>query len=64
MRKLKQMNRADEFISKLTNYKNVFTKQQYKTLRGQALKGELEAAEKGLKKLLKREDMNYKSVKI
>lgn len=55
------MNRVDEFISKLTNYKNVFTKQQYKTLRGQALKGELEAAEKGLCKLLKRGNIYFKT---
>ena len=54
------MNKAEGFINKLKNYKNIFTKQQYKTLRGQALKGELEAAEKGLRKLLKRENMNCK----
>jgi hypothetical protein len=58
------MNKADEFISKLKIYKSILTKQQFKTLRGQALKGELEAAEKGLKKLLKRENMNYKGLKI
>ena len=52
------MNKADGFINKLNNYKNTFTKQQYKTLRGQALKGELDAAEKGLRKLLKRGTMN------
>jgi hypothetical protein len=61
MRKLKKMNKADEFISKLKSYKNIFTKQQYKTLRGQALKGELEAAEKGLCKLLKRGNIYYQT---
>ena len=37
------MNKVDGFIDKLKNYKSIFTKQQYKALRGQALKGELEA---------------------
>lgn len=55
------MNKADGFIDKLRNYKNIFTKQQYKTLRGQALKGELEAAEKGLQKLIKRENIHCKT---
>jgi len=48
------MNKTDEFINKLKSYKSIITKQQFKTLRGQALKKELEAAEKGLRKLLKR----------
>lgn len=55
------MNKAYGFINKLNDYKNVFTKQQYKTLRGQALKGDLGAAEKGLDKLLKRGNMNYQT---
>jgi hypothetical protein len=58
------MIKADEFISKLKSYKSILTKQQFKTLRGQVLKGELEAAEKGLGKLLKRENMNCNSLKI
>jgi len=58
------MNRADEFISKLKSYKSILTKQQYNTLRGQAIKGESEAAKQGLRKLLKRENMNCNSPKI
>ena len=38
----------------LKKYKNQLTKQQYKTLKGQILSGDKEAAMKGLNKLLKR----------
>lgn len=50
------MNKANRFIIELKKYNNILTKQQIKTLRGQAIKGEIEAAQKGLKKLLKRLD--------
>lgn len=51
------MNRADKFITKLKKYKSILTKQQIKTLRGQAIKGEVEAAEKGFNHLLKKLDL-------
>lgn len=38
----------------LKKSKNVLTKQQYKTLKGQVIAGDKEAAMKGLNKLLKR----------
>jgi hypothetical protein len=51
---LRRKNNADEFIKKLKKYKCLLTKQQIRTLSGQAIKGEIEAAEKGLNKLLRR----------
>lgn len=54
IRKLKKMNKADKFIKKLKRFNNILTKQQLKTLRGQAIKGDVEAAEKGLDTLIKR----------
>lgn len=56
IRKLKKMKSKDKFILKLKNYNKLLTKQQLKTLRGQAVKGDVEAAENGLIKLLKRLD--------
>lgn len=52
------MNRADKFIVRLKAYNHILTKQQITTLRGQVIKGEIEAAEKGLNKLLKRLDIS------
>lgn len=37
----------------LKEYKNILTKQQYKTLKGQILKGDIEGFRKGLFKLAK-----------
>jgi len=51
------MSRVDKFITKLKRYKSILTKQQLKTLRGQAIKGEVEAAEKGLNHMLKKLDL-------
>jgi hypothetical protein len=51
---LVKTNNKHDFINKVERYKQVLTKQQIKTLIGQATKGEIEAAEKGLSKLLKR----------
>jgi hypothetical protein len=53
---LKKMKSKDLFILKLKNYNKLLTKQQLKTLRGQAVKGDVEAAENGLIKILKRLD--------
>lgn len=47
-------NKKQNFRDKVEAYNQVLTKQQMRTLIGQATKGEIEAAEKGLSKLLKR----------
>lgn len=50
------MKSKDKFINSLKHYSNLLTRQQLKTLRGQAIKGDVEAAEKGLIKILNRLD--------
>jgi hypothetical protein len=47
-------NKQHAFIKKVEIYSKVLTKQQRSTLIGQAKKGDIEAAERGLSKLLKR----------
>lgn len=42
------------FMKKLKSAKRKLTMQQYRTLKGQALAGNVEAAEKGLTRLLER----------
>jgi len=54
---LRRKNNADEFIMKLKKYNCILSRQQIRTLSGQAIKGEIEAAEKGLNKLLRRIDI-------
>jgi len=44
----------NRYVKSLKKYNSQLTNQQIKTLRGQALCGDLEDAEKGLEKLLKR----------
>ncbi len=46
------------FVKSLKKYQNKLSKQQLKTLRGQALSGNLAGAKKGLIKLLRREIQN------
>ncbi len=46
---------TQEYIKELKIYKDVLPKQTIKTLRGQALKGDLAGAKKGLIKVLERE---------
>lgn len=46
---------TQEYIKELKIYKDVLPKQTIKTLRGQALKGDLSGAKKGLIKVLERE---------
>jgi hypothetical protein len=55
-RNLKAMSSKDIFVIKLKDYSYLLTKQQLKTLRGQAIKGDVEAAKKGLVNILKRLD--------
>lgn len=45
---------VQNFIKLLSRYKGVLTRQQLKTLRGQALGGDPQGAMKGLRKLLAR----------
>ncbi len=42
------MNDTNKFIINLKRYRHLLTKQQIKTIRGQALSGNLEGAKKGL----------------
>jgi len=50
--RIKQTEQKELFIKKLKDCN--LTKQQLKTLKGQALNGDLEGAKKGLNKILKR----------
>lgn len=43
-----------EFLESLKKSKRNLTEQQYRTIRGQALKGDVMDARKGLQKVLKR----------
>lgn len=43
-----------EFLESLKSNKQNLTRQQYHTIRGQALKGDIMDARKGLQKILKR----------
>jgi len=43
-----------EFIQMLKAHKPYLTKQQFKTIKGQALAGDVEGANKGLQKLMER----------
>ena len=44
----------NEYIKQLKKYKNILTRQELLTLRGQILKKDFIAYEKGLKKILER----------
>lgn len=44
------------FFRKLKNNRHKLTKQQFRTVKGQAVSGDLHGAEKGLDKLLKQYD--------
>jgi len=44
----------EEFLEQLKGYRHLINKQQLKTLRGQALAGDVEGARKGLQKILSR----------
>ena len=43
-----------EFIKLIRAYKHILTAQEFKTLKGQALSGDIEGANKGFQKILKR----------
>lgn len=44
----------ETFLEQLKGYRHLINKQQLKTLRGQALAGDVEGARKGLQKILSR----------
>lgn len=46
--------RLNRFMKKLKNSRPNLTKQQYRTIKGQALSGDIDGAEKGLNSLLRR----------
>ncbi|MCI6652364.1 MAG: hypothetical protein MSH11_02930 [Ruminococcus sp.] len=46
--------RLNRFMRKLKNSRPYLTKQQYRTIKGQALSGDVDGAEKGLNSLLRR----------
>jgi len=45
--------KASAFVASLKRYRGILSTQQIRTLKGQALNGQLDSAEKGLEKLLK-----------
>lgn len=46
--------RLNRFMKKLKNNRPYLSKQQYRTIKGQALSGDIYGAEKGLNSLLRR----------
>lgn len=50
----------DDFIRSLKKYSKHLNKQELKTLRGQALAGDLQGANKGLQKILERKMLDGK----
>ena len=46
--------RLNSFMRKLKNSRPYLSKQQYRTIKGQALSGDIDGAEKGLNSLLNR----------
>ena len=46
--------RLNKFMKKLKNSRPYLSKQQYRTIKGQALSGDIDGAEKGLNSLLRR----------
>lgn len=51
-----------ETLLRIKAYRDRLTEQQYKTLRGQVLAGDSEAALKGLRKILRRKPTNPNSI--
>lgn len=47
--------KAREFLDKLRLYRKSIDTQIYRTLRGQALNGDLQGAERGLERILRRD---------
>jgi len=53
------MNEVSHFILTLKDYRNILPRQTLKTIRGQALAGDVAGAKKGLQKLIKERTMNH-----
>ena len=47
---------ANPFLTRLKSYDGQISKQEYRTLRGQALSGDVQGAEKGLQNILFRKE--------
>lgn len=47
-------NEKSEFLRALKKKKNKLSPQEYRTLKGQALKGDVNAASKGMQKVIRR----------
>ena len=52
------MNDTNKFIINLKRYRHLLTKQQIKTIRGQAISGNVEGAIKGLQTALNKKQSN------
>lgn len=52
---------ADEFVRGLAAYRKRISKPLLKTLRGQALAGDVDGAMRGLKRILERSDKSMKT---
>lgn len=50
----REYTELDAFIDSLKSYRRVLSRQQIRTIKGQALNGDLDGAQKGLAKMLKR----------
>jgi len=48
-----ERTRIEGFLRLLRNHSNGLTRQQIKTLRGQALSGDVQGADKGLQRILR-----------
>ncbi len=48
------MTEKSEFLKALKKKKNKMSAQEYRTLKGQALKGDINAASKGMSKVVRR----------
>ena len=51
--------RLNSFMKKLKNNRPYLSKQQYRTIKGQALSGDIDGAQKGLNSLLRRYEYEH-----
>ena len=55
---MKENMNLNQFLKKLRKHKNHMERNTFKTIRGQAINGDLEGARKGLMRILDKEMMN------
>ncbi|MFR7350466.1 hypothetical protein [Peptoniphilus sp.] len=55
---MKENINLNQFLKKLKKHKNHIERNTFKTIRGQAINGDLEGARKGLMKILDKEMIN------